>query len=62
MAVCGPDKVKRLYTLAFLLDPEDSSKMLLGMKKRGLGEGKWNGFGGKVEKGEKIPQAAIRYK
>lgn len=30
------------------------------MKKRGHGEGKWNGFGGKVEKGETIEEAAIR--
>ena len=30
------------------------------MKKRGFGEGKWNGFGGKVEEGETILQAALR--
>ena len=30
------------------------------MKKRGHGEGKWNGFGGKVEEGETIEEAAIR--
>ena len=30
------------------------------MKKRGHGEGKWNGFGGKVEKGETIEEGAIR--
>lgn len=31
------------------------------MKKRGFGKGKFNGFGGKVEKnGETIYQAAIR--
>lgn len=34
--------------------------ILLGMKKRGWGEGKWNGFGGKVEEGETIIEAAIR--
>ena len=48
---------KKQYTLMFLLDKGSSSdgtgdaaatKVLLGMKKRGLGEGKWNGFGGKV--------------
>jgi hypothetical protein len=27
-------------------------KLLLGMKKRGFGMNKYNGFGGKVEKGE----------
>ena len=31
-------------TLCFLLAGE---RILLGMKKRGLGVGKWNGFGGK---------------
>jgi len=30
------------------------------MKKRGFGEGRWNGFGGKVEEGETIIEAAIR--
>jgi 8-oxo-dGTP diphosphatase/2-hydroxy-dATP diphosphatase len=34
--------------------------VLLGMKKRGFGEGRWNGFGGKVEEGETIIDAAIR--
>ena len=36
------------------------SKILLGMKKRGLGVGRWNGFGGHVEKGETIDEAARR--
>jgi len=35
-------------------------KILLGMKKRGFGVGKWNGFGGKVEPGETDRQSAIR--
>jgi len=35
-------------------------RMLLGMKKRGFGEGRWNGFGGKVEEGETLEQSAIR--
>jgi 8-oxo-dGTP diphosphatase/2-hydroxy-dATP diphosphatase len=30
------------------------------MKKRGFGEGRWNGFGGKVQEGETIEQAAER--
>ena len=35
--------------------------VLLGMKKRGFGAGKWNGFGGKVEKnGETILEGAVR--
>lgn len=30
------------------------------MKKRGFGEGRWNGFGGKVEAGESMEEAARR--
>ncbi len=39
---------KKLHTLVFLLDPL-GRRVLLGMKKRGRGAGRWNGFGGKVE-------------
>jgi mutator protein MutT len=35
-------------------------QILLGMKKRGFGMGLWNGFGGKVQEGETIEQAAVR--
>lgn len=35
-------------------------EILLAMKKRGFGEGKWNGPGGKMEPGETPRQAAIR--
>ena len=38
----------------------DSDKILLAMKKRGFGKDKWNGVGGKVEKGESFTEAAIR--
>jgi 8-oxo-dGTP diphosphatase/2-hydroxy-dATP diphosphatase len=34
--------------------------ILLGMKKRGFGAGRWNGYGGKVKEGEEIEEAAIR--
>lgn len=34
--------------------------VLLAMKKRGFGAGKWNGVGGKLNPGESIEQAAIR--
>jgi len=37
-----------------------NNQMLLGQKKRGFGEGKYNGFGGKPEKGETILQTAVR--
>lgn len=35
-------------------------KVLLGYKKRGFGAGRWNGFGGKVEKNESVEEAAKR--
>ncbi|MEI7620270.1 MAG: 8-oxo-dGTP diphosphatase [Candidatus Falkowbacteria bacterium] len=34
--------------------------VLLGMKKRGFGVGRWNGFGGKLSEGETIEDAARR--
>jgi len=37
-------------TIAFAMK---NDKVLLGMKKRGFGEGKWNGSGGKAKEGEK---------
>jgi 8-oxo-dGTP diphosphatase len=44
-------------TLVFLVQGD---KILLAMKKRGLGHGLWNGAGGKLEPGETIEQAMIR--
>ena len=38
----------------------NDSRILLGMKKRGFGAGKFNGFGGKVHEGETIEEAAQR--
>jgi 8-oxo-dGTP diphosphatase / 2-hydroxy-dATP diphosphatase len=38
----------------------EGSKVLLGLKKRGFGVGRWNGFGGKIDKGETIEKAAKR--
>jgi|GEM_PF-255526 len=37
-----------------------NGEILLGMKKRGFGEGRWNGFGGKLEKGETLVEGARR--
>jgi len=45
---------------ATLLLVVDGDKILLGMKKRGFGEGKWNGFGGKIEEGEEVEDAVVR--
>ena len=38
----------------------DDEKILLGYKKRGFGAGRWNGFGGKLNDGETLEQAAHR--
>lgn len=46
-------------TLSLLFLRKDD-QVLLAMKKRGFGEGRWNGVGGKVEEGETIEQAMIR--
>lgn len=48
---------KKILTLCII---HQYPKILLGMKKRGHGAGKWNGFGGKVEEGETIEEAAVR--
>ena len=47
--------MKTLLTLTIIYQ---HPKVLLGMKKRGFGAGRWNGFGGKVEAGEKIEDTA----
>jgi mutator protein MutT len=50
--------IKPLFvTLCYI---RDNNKLLLALKKRGFGPGKWNGYGGKIEEGETIEQAAIR--
>ncbi|OCT61521.1 7,8-dihydro-8-oxoguanine triphosphatase [Xenopus laevis] len=47
----------KLLTLVLVVQPP---RILLGMKKRGFGAGRWNGFGGKVQNGETIEDAAKR--
>ncbi len=47
----------RLVSIVFLLKED---KILLAMKKRGFGEGLWNGAGGKQDSGETIVQTAVR--
>ncbi len=46
-------------TLCFLVDSA-GEKLLLGMKKRGFGAGKYNGYGGKPNDGESIEETAVR--
>jgi len=45
---------------ATLCIPIRKGKILLGIKKRGFGENKFNGFGGKVRPDESIEEATIR--
>uniref|UniRef100_H2UEV4 Oxidized purine nucleoside triphosphate hydrolase n=2 Tax=Takifugu rubripes TaxID=31033 RepID=H2UEV4_TAKRU len=56
-AVKGQMLTSKLLTLVMVVQP---GKVLLGMKKRGFGAGRWNGFGGKVQSGESIEDAARR--
>ncbi|MFZ2187851.1 MAG: 8-oxo-dGTP diphosphatase [Candidatus Moraniibacteriota bacterium] len=48
---------KKIMTLCFAMK---DGRILLGMKKRGFGAGRWNGFGGKLHEGESIEGAAKR--
>ena len=47
----------KLSTLCFCLRDD---QVLLAMKKRGFGSGKWNGYGGKVADQETTRTAAVR--
>lgn len=51
------NKKRKILTLCLV---QQDGRLLLGMKKRGFGAGRWNGFGGKVEEGEEIEEAARR--
>ncbi len=46
-------------TLCYLLDKENG-RVLIAMKKRGFGAGKWNGVGGKLQEGESVEEALVR--
>lgn len=48
---------RKILTLCLL---HQHPRILLGLKKRGFGAGRWNGFGGKLQPGETIEQAAKR--
>jgi len=58
VATCRSMLGNKILTLAFV---RRHGEILLGYKKRGFGAGKWNGFGGKVEAGETIEDAAKRW-
>lgn len=55
--LCGLGNMKKLLTLCII---HQHPKILLGMKKRGFGAGRWNGFGGKIAAAETIEDAAKR--
>lgn len=44
-------------TLLFLVDKE---QVLLAIKKRGFGQGRYNGVGGKLDPGETVEEALVR--
>ena len=48
----------KLLSLVFVFD--SGSRVLLGLKRRGFGAGKYNGFGGKLEQGETMRACAAR--
>ena len=48
---------KKILTLITLYN---NKQILLGLKKRGLGVGKWNGYGGKAQPGESLIDCAYR--
>jgi 8-oxo-dGTP diphosphatase / 2-hydroxy-dATP diphosphatase len=49
--------MRKILTLCII---HRSGRVLLGMKKRGFGQGLWNGFGGKIHQGESLEEAALR--
>lgn len=49
--------MKKIVNLALIFDNE---KVLLAMKKRRYGAGKWNGYGGKLEPGETVEESLVR--
>jgi 8-oxo-dGTP diphosphatase/2-hydroxy-dATP diphosphatase len=49
--------MRRVLTLCII---HKHPRVLLGMKKRGFGAGRWNGFGGKVKEGESIEESIRR--
>ena len=50
----------RSTTLCLPIQGDPAQRILLGMKKTGFGRGKYNGFGGKLEKDETPTAAAVR--
>lgn len=51
------EEVRKILTICII---RNNQEVLLGLKKRGFGQGRWNGFGGHVETNEDIEEAAKR--
>ena len=51
------EKVLNEATLVFLVRGEE---VLLARKTRGIGEGRWNSYGGGIEEGESLECCAVR--
>ena len=51
------DACMKIGTLIYCMRDDE---VLLGLKKRGFGASKWNGYGGKPQEGETVPEAAVR--
>lgn len=60
LVTVGSDYRPEDRTLCFPVQGEPVEKVLLGLKKLGFGVGKYAGFGGRVEDGETIEEAAVR--
>lgn len=60
MAIYIPQEKLVQATLCLLVQGDPPGKVLLGLKKHGFGQGKYGGFGGKVDAGESIEAAALR--
>ena len=55
--------IEKKNSLCFIhrqVEGKSQRQLLLGYKKRGLGMGFWNGFGGKIEEGEDLCTGALR--
>ncbi len=52
-----PNPTRKILTLCLI---HQHPWILLGLKKRGFGAGRWNGFGGKLAEGETVEEAAKR--
>ena len=49
--------MKKIMTLAFILE---ENRILLALKKRGVGAGRYNGYGGKLMPNESLEEALVR--